>query len=271
MPVEAQGRRAWRWSGGSAGSEGREGRGIEGSGLARLDGVDPAPRRGVRRARPPRPAAPGAGALPGGCPHHLHRSASAGRPRSTPNYADYATTTPTTPPPHDNHAYVVTEESGPGGPGRARVGFESPGEGGRRGYGGSARGRPGAPGSARERNPLRTIPVEGKPRGVRTMRTMRTVRTADRRESWGWGAPGGGAAGGLAGGLRPRRDRPRGGAGVAGGGRRGAGAGAGTGSRRLRIGVSFEVINLSPYDNGYWLTSYGAGQSLYRVTPEDRP
>ncbi|HEX2038067.1 MAG TPA: ABC transporter substrate-binding protein [Chloroflexota bacterium] len=41
-------------------------------------------------------------------------------------------------------------------------------------------------------------------------------------------------------------------------------------ARRLRIGVSFEVSNLSPFDNGFWLTSYGTGQSLYRVTPEDK-
>lgn len=48
------------------------------------------------------------------------------------------------------------------------------------------------------------------------------------------------------------------------------GGASGATNRRLRIGVSFEVSNLSPYDNGYWLTSYGTGQSLYRVTPEDK-
>jgi peptide/nickel transport system substrate-binding protein len=47
-------------------------------------------------------------------------------------------------------------------------------------------------------------------------------------------------------------------------------ASTGSTNRRLKIGVSFEVSNLSPFDNGYWLTSYGAGQSLYRVTPEDK-
>ncbi|HEV2123012.1 MAG TPA: ABC transporter substrate-binding protein, partial [Chloroflexota bacterium] len=41
-------------------------------------------------------------------------------------------------------------------------------------------------------------------------------------------------------------------------------------NQRFKIGVSFEVQSVSPYDNGYWLTSYGAGQSLYRVTPEDK-
>lgn len=41
-------------------------------------------------------------------------------------------------------------------------------------------------------------------------------------------------------------------------------------ARRLKIGVSFEVGTLSPHDFGYWLTSYGVGQSLHRVTPEDK-
>ena len=41
-------------------------------------------------------------------------------------------------------------------------------------------------------------------------------------------------------------------------------------TRRLKIGNSFAVGNLSPHDFGYWLTSYGVGQSLYRVTPDDK-
>lgn len=47
-------------------------------------------------------------------------------------------------------------------------------------------------------------------------------------------------------------------------------AASGGAGRRLKIGVSFEVSNLSPHDNGFWLTSYGTSQSLLRVTPEDR-
>ena len=41
-------------------------------------------------------------------------------------------------------------------------------------------------------------------------------------------------------------------------------------ARRFKVGNSFALSNLSPHDNGYWLTSYGVGQSLYRVTPEDK-
>jgi peptide/nickel transport system substrate-binding protein len=41
-------------------------------------------------------------------------------------------------------------------------------------------------------------------------------------------------------------------------------------ARRFKIGNSFALGNLSPHDNGFWLTSYGVGQSLYRVTPEDK-
>jgi peptide/nickel transport system substrate-binding protein len=61
---------------------------------------------------------------------------------------------------------------------------------------------------------------------------------------------------------------PSGAAGTAAG-TAGAGA-AGTGTRRLKIGVSFQVASLSPEDQGFWLTSYGTGQSLYRVTPDEK-
>lgn len=47
-------------------------------------------------------------------------------------------------------------------------------------------------------------------------------------------------------------------------------ASSGPSTRRLKIGVSFEVGSLHPSDFGYWLTSYGTGQSLLRVTPEDK-
>jgi peptide/nickel transport system substrate-binding protein len=40
--------------------------------------------------------------------------------------------------------------------------------------------------------------------------------------------------------------------------------------RHFKIGVSFEVLNVSPHDNGFWLTSYGSGQSLLRVSPEEK-
>ena len=196
--------------------------------------------------------------------------------RSTASYAAGRTkaTTPTTPPPHDNHAYVVRpKRSGPGGPGRAPVGFELPGRRWQKGVRGQCPG--GRAGSARERNPLPDDPrVDGETPGVRTMRTMRTmrtVRTGPGARAGARGAPRGWHCWGrwtgaytAPPGRAPRRNRSR-----QRQQRAGAGAGAGTGSRRLRIGVSFEVGNLSPYDNGYWLTSYGTGQSLYRVTPDE--
>ena len=45
---------------------------------------------------------------------------------------------------------------------------------------------------------------------------------------------------------------------------------SGSTTRRFRIGNSFELGNLLPADNGFWLSSYGAGQSLLKVTPEDK-
>lgn len=42
------------------------------------------------------------------------------------------------------------------------------------------------------------------------------------------------------------------------------------GPRRLKIGVSFQVANLNPPEYGFWLTSYGASQSLYRLMPDER-
>ena len=72
----------------------------------------------------------------------------------------------------------------------------------------------------------------------------------------GCGAEGTGAPAGSAGGAAA----PAAGTG---------GAGA-AGPRRLKIGVSFQVASLSPEDQGFWLTSYGTGQSLYRVTPDEK-
>ena len=94
---------------------------------------------------------------------------------------------------------------------------------------------------------------------------MRTVRI-NRRGELGLGERrGGAAAGALTGawappGGAPRRRRRR-----RGQERSRTEAGRAPADRGLVRGV-----NLSPYDNGYWLTSYGAGQSLYRVTPEDK-
>jgi peptide/nickel transport system substrate-binding protein len=45
---------------------------------------------------------------------------------------------------------------------------------------------------------------------------------------------------------------------------------SGASTRRFKIGNSFELGNLLPSDNGYWLTSYGTSQSLLKVTPEDK-
>lgn len=49
-----------------------------------------------------------------------------------------------------------------------------------------------------------------------------------------------------------------------------AGASSVPPNRRFKIGVSFEVSNMSPHDSGFWLTSYGTGQSLLRVSPEEK-
>jgi peptide/nickel transport system substrate-binding protein len=41
--------------------------------------------------------------------------------------------------------------------------------------------------------------------------------------------------------------------------------------RRMRLGSSFAVANLDPLKAGFWMTSYGVAQTLFRVDREDQP